>query len=86
MSLGNLNLFDLNNKYIGSTAMQCPPTKPGLNLIKFHFVDAAFKTSFELIDNLSQRTDISFIRAILTNLCVFSKTFESSAILILDTG
>ena len=29
MSLGNLNLFDLNNKYIGSTAMQYT-IKPGL--------------------------------------------------------
>ena len=63
--------------------MQCPPTKPGLNFKKFHFVPAASKTSCVSISSLSKMIESSFIRAIFISRCVFSIIFAASAILIL---
>ena len=62
--------------------MQWPPTKPGLKSKKFHFDLAAFSTSEVLIFILSNIIANSFIKAILTSLCVFSITFAASATLI----
>ena len=63
--------------------MQCPPTRPGLNGKKFHFVAAASKTDLVLIFNLLKIIENSFTRAIFTSLCVFSITLAASATLIL---
>ena len=49
--------------------MQCPPTNPGLNFIKFHFVEANLKTSLKLNFNLSQAIAISFIKLYLNFWC-----------------
>jgi len=62
--------------------MQCPPTNPGVNGKKFHFVPAASKTSYVLIPILLNRIESSFINAMFTSLCVFSITFAASATLI----
>ena len=51
--------------------------------MKFHFVLAASRTSFVLILSLLKIIDNSFIKAMLTSLCVFSITFAASATLIL---
>ena len=55
----------LNNKDLH---IQCPPTIPGLKLIKFHFVEAAFNTLEKSIFNLLKSIDSSFINAILISL------------------
>ena len=62
--------------------MQCPPTKPGEYLWKFHFVDAALITSFVSIFNLEQIIDNSLAKAIFKSLWVFSITFAASATII----
>ena len=61
--------------------MQWPPTIPGKNFGKFHFVLAAFKTSKVSIFILENINENSFTKAILRSLCVFSITFAASAIL-----
>ena len=63
--------------------MQCPPTRPGVNGRKFHFVPAASNTDWVSIVNLSKIIASSLMRAIFTSLCVFSIIFAASAILIL---
>ena len=62
--------------------MQWPPTSPGTNLRKFHFVEAAFKTENVFISNLSKIIFNSLIKAILISLCVFSIILAASATLI----
>ena len=62
--------------------MQWPPTKPGLKGKKFHFVDAASKTSFELISKCSRKDEYSFTIAILASLWIFSINFAASATLV----
>ena len=46
-----------------STPMQCPPTRPGLNGIKFHLVPAAASTSWVSIPSRPKIIDSSFISA-----------------------
>ena len=65
--------------------MQWPPTKPGLNGKKFHFVSDASRTASVSIFNLSKITANSLIKAIFRSLWVFSITLAASAILILST-
>jgi hypothetical protein len=48
--------------------MQCPPTRPGLNGRKFHFVAAASNTASVSIFNLLKIRANSLIRAIFTSL------------------
>ena len=62
--------------------MQWPPTRPGLKLRKFHFVDAASNTEPVSIFILEKIIDSSFMRAIFKSLCVFSITLAASATLI----
>ena len=62
--------------------MQCPPTNPGLNFRKFHFVPAASKTSWVSIPNKLKILASSFTKAILMSRCEFSITLEASATLI----
>lgn len=62
--------------------MQCPPTNPGSNLRKFHFVPAASNTAFVSIPILLKIIDSSFISAMFKSLCVFSITFAASAVFI----
>ena len=62
--------------------MQCPPTNPGFNLIKFHFEEAASITSLVSIPIALKILASSFINAILTSRCEFSIIFEASATLI----
>ena len=59
--------------------MQWPPTSPGLNGIKFHFVSAAANTSLVSIFILSKIIDSSFTYAIFKSLCVFSIALAASA-------
>ncbi len=59
--------------------MQCPPTNPGLNFKKFHFVPAASNTSNVSIPSLSKIKASSFTKAIFISLCEFSITFAASA-------
>ena len=62
--------------------MQCPPTSPGVNLIKFHLVPAASKTALVSISNNRKILESSFTKAILISRCEFSITFAASATLI----
>ena len=66
--------------------MQWPPTRPGRNGRKFHFVPAAFSTSIVSMPILSKMIASSFISAMLRSRCVFSITFAASATLMLDAG
>ena len=59
--------------------MQCPPTKPGLSFMKFHFEEAASITSLVSIPIALKILANSFINAILTSRCEFSIIFEASA-------
>ena len=63
--------------------MQCPPTNPGLNGKKFHFVEAASNTSCVSIPSLLKILDNSLTKAMLISLCEFSITFAASATFIL---
>ena len=62
--------------------MQCPPTSPGLNGKKFHFVPAASSTSCVFMSSKLKIFANSFTNAILISLCEFSITFAASATLI----
>ena len=59
--------------------MQCPPTKPGVNGMKFHLLFAASKTALVSIFNLLKSIDSSLIKAIFKSRWVFSITFAASA-------
>ena len=59
------------------------PTIPGSKRIKFHFVDAASKTSYVFIPSLLNIIENSLTRAILRSRCIFSITFAASAVLYL---
>ena len=63
--------------------MQCPPTRPGLNFRKFHFVPAASSTSVVSMPILSKMMASSFMRAMFRSRCVFSITLHASAALML---
>ena len=63
--------------------MQWPPTNPGVNFKKFHFVPAASNTSKVSIFNFENIRENSFTKAILISLWVFSITFAASATLML---
>ena len=63
--------------------MQCPPTRPGVNGRKFHFVPAASSTSSVSMPMRSKISASSFISAMLRSRCVFSITFAASATLML---
>ncbi len=63
--------------------MQCPPTSPGRNGRKFHFVPAACSTSSVSMPMRSKISDSSFISAMFRSRCVFSITFAASATLML---
>ena len=56
----------------GIHTMQCPPTSPGRNGKKFHFVPAAYKTASVSIPTFSKITANSLIKAIFTSLCIFN--------------
>jgi len=62
--------------------MQCPPTRPGSKVKKFHFVPAASKTSLVSIPSLSKIIESSFISAIFKSRWIFSITLAASAVLI----
>ena len=64
--------------------MQCPPTNPGLNLRKFHFVPAASRTSDVSMPTLSKMIASSFMSAMFKSRCVFSITLLASAALMLE--
>ena len=68
--------------------MQWPPTPgPGVNFMNPNgFVAAASITSHTLTPSLSQTICISFTRPMFTDLKVFSSSFTSSAVSVLDTG
>ena len=57
-----------------------------LKFIKFHLVEAAFRTSDVLIFILSNIKHSSFMKAIFKSRWVFSITFAASATLILGAG
>ncbi len=63
--------------------MQWPPTRPGLNFRKFHFVPAASSTSEVSRPILSKMMDSSFISAMFRSRWVFSITLAASAVLML---
>ena len=63
--------------------MQCPPTSPGLNGRKFHFVPAAASTSWVSMPMASNIIASSFTSAMLTSRWVFSITLAASATLML---
>ncbi len=63
--------------------MQCPPTRPGRNGRKFHFVPAAWSTSSVSIPTRWKMSESSFISAMLRSRWVFSITFAASATLML---
>ena len=63
--------------------MQWPPTSPGSNRAKFHFVLAVRMTSEVSNPSRSKIIASSFIRAMFRSRCVFSITFAASAVLIL---
>ena len=66
--------------------MQCPPTNPGLNGMKFHFDPAASSTSSVSMPIRSKIKESSLTKAILRSLCVFSITFAASATFILGAN
>ena len=59
--------------------MQCPPTRPGRNGRKFHFVPAALSTSFVSRPSLSKMIASSLTKAMLRSRWVFSITLAASA-------
>ena len=63
--------------------MQWPPTRPGRNGRKFHFVPAASSTSSVSMPMRWKMIDSSFISAMLRSRCVFSITLAASATLML---
>src|SRR5699024_721524 len=75
---------DLWIKLYVSSPMHWSQTRPGEDGIKFHFVLAASSTSCVSMFNLSLISDISFMKAMFTSLCVFSIIFAASAILMED--
>ena len=62
--------------------MQWPPTRPGRNLRKFHFVPAAASTSAVRMPMRSKMIASSFMSAMLRSRWVFSMTLAASATLI----
>ncbi|MNR01999.1 hypothetical protein D3C85_1178360 [compost metagenome] len=64
--------------------MQWPPTRPGRNGRKFHFVPAACSTSRVSMPMRSKMMASSFISAMFRSRCVFSITLAASATLMLD--
>ncbi len=62
--------------------MQCPPTSPGSNGRKFHFVRAAASTSHIDTPIRENICAASFIKAMLMSRCAFSIAFAASAALI----
>ena len=64
--------------------MQCPPTSPGRNGRKFHFVPAACSTSSVSMFILAKISASSLTSAMLTSRWVFSITLAASATLMLD--
>ena len=68
--------------------MQCPPIPgPGVNFMKPNgFVAAASITSQTFTPSLSQTICISFTSPMFTERKVFSSSFTSSAVSVLDTG
>ena len=61
--------------------MQWPPTSPGRNGRKFHFVPAACSTSSVSMSSLLKISASSFTSAMLTSRWVFSITLAASATL-----
>ena len=59
--------------------MQWPPTRPGVNRRKFHFVPAAASTSRVGMPSRSKMIASSFISAMLRSRWVFSMTLAASA-------
>ena len=59
--------------------MQWPPTRPGLSLMKFHFVAAASMTSCVSMSIALKIFASSFIKAMFTSRWLFSMIFEASA-------
>ena len=64
--------------------MQWPPTSPGLNFKKFHFVEAASRTSFVSIFIKLKIIASSFTNDIFRSLWAFSIALLASAIFIDD--
>ena len=64
--------------------MQCPPTSPGLNGRKFHFVEAASSTSCVSIPILVKILESSLTKAMFISRCEFSITLAASATLIVE--
>lgn len=62
--------------------MQWPPTSPGLNGRKFHFVEAASSTSIVSIPMRVNIFESSLTKAMFMSRCEFSITFAASATLI----
>src|SRR5262249_32764172 len=62
--------------------MQCPPTRPGVKLRKFHLVAAAESTSFVSMSSAWKMAESSFMNAMLRSRCAFSITLAASATLI----
>ena len=60
--------------------MQCPPTRPGRNGRKFHFVPAASRTSRVSMPRRLKISASSLMRAMLTSRWVFSMTFAASLV------
>ncbi len=63
--------------------MQCPPTSPGVNGRKFHFVRAAASTSVVSMPMVWKIMANSLTSAMLTSRWVFSMTLAASATLML---
>ena len=59
--------------------MQCPPTNPGRNGRKFHFVPAASSTDWVSRPMRSKINDSSLTNAMLMSRCEFSMTLAASA-------
>ena len=59
--------------------MQWPPTSPGLSLMKFHFEEAASRTSWVSMPIALKILASSFMKAILTSRCAFSMILDASA-------
>ena len=76
---GRQNIY-LNARLLG---LSDEDTKPGLNLIKFHFEEAASMISCVSIAIALKIFANSFMNAIFTSRCAFSIIFDASATLIL---